>query len=104
MQTFRISIVIIFIELLAFSLPGFVFAQDEIENQSNLLTNEAPTLRFEHVNIQDGLAQGSANSLFQDSEGYMWITTQSGLHRYDGYEFKIYNYTACKSWCKWIFV
>ena len=70
-----------------------VYGQED-EPSPSLLSSEAPSLRFEHLKIEDGLAQGSANFLFQDEQGYMWISTQSGLHRYDGYEFKVYNSTA----------
>lgn len=65
--------------------------------QPSLLSTEAPTLRFEHLKVGDGLAQGSANFITQDSQGYIWVSTQSGLHRYDGYEFKIYEYTPFDS-------
>lgn len=76
--------------------PSPVLAQSE-NAPTSLLSTEAPTLRFEHLKVGDGLAQGSANTITQDSRGYIWITTQSGLHRYDGYEFKVYNYTAFDS-------
>jgi ligand-binding sensor domain-containing protein len=65
--------------------------------QPSLLSTEAPSLRFEHLKVGDGLAQGSANFITQDSQGYIWISTQSGLHKYDGYEFKVYEYTAFDS-------
>ncbi|TXS91289.1 response regulator [Parahaliea maris] len=40
------------------------------------------------------LAQQSVRDIFQDSSGYIWILTQEGLHRYDGYsviEFRASN-------------
>ena len=37
--------------------------------------------------IQDGLPQISALSLAQDSTGYLWVGTQSGLARFDGVRF-----------------
>ncbi len=89
-------------------LAGFIFfillwmyvpsasAQNE-ETQPSLLSTEAPTLRFEHLKVGDGLAQGSAGYITQDSQGYIWITTQSGLHKYDGYEFEVYEYTPFDS-------
>ncbi|MCE7996655.1 MAG: hypothetical protein HEP71_32115 [Roseivirga sp.] len=46
--------------------------------------------RFEHLDITDGLSQNTVNDIFQDSEGYIWIATQDGLNRYDGYEIKQY--------------
>jgi signal transduction histidine kinase/ligand-binding sensor domain-containing protein len=66
-------------------------AQIEKEAPKVSLSSEAPTLRFEQLSIEDGLAQGSANSIIQDKQGFIWIATQGGLHRYDGYEFKIFT-------------
>ena len=45
-------------------------AQSE-EAQPSLLSTEAPTLRFEHLKVGDGLAQGSANYITQDSQGFI---------------------------------
>ncbi|SNT00876.1 Two component regulator propeller [Ekhidna lutea] len=47
--------------------------------------------RFDHLTVNDGLAQNSINDIYQDSEGFMWFATQDGLSRYDGYTFV--NYT-----------
>ena len=46
-----------------------------------------PTLRFEHLSVQQGLPQESVLSIVQDRDGFMWFGTQSGLTRYDGYRF-----------------
>ena len=86
----------IIILITLFSGVPCLFAQGD-ETPTSLLSTEAPTLRFEHLKVGDGLAQGSANTITQDSQGYLWITTQSGLHRYNGYEFEVYNYTAFDS-------
>jgi signal transduction histidine kinase/ligand-binding sensor domain-containing protein/CheY-like chemotaxis protein/HPt (histidine-containing phosphotransfer) domain-containing protein len=47
----------------------------------------APTLRFEHLSVEDGLAQESVLAIVQDLDGFMWFGTQSGLSRYDGYRY-----------------
>jgi len=49
-------------------------------------------LRFDHLTIEDGLSQNAGLALFQDSRGYLWIGTQDGLNRYDGYNFKVYKH------------
>ena len=43
--------------------------------------------RFEGFTSDDGLSQNSANYILQDTKGFIWIGTQDGLNRYDGYEF-----------------
>jgi signal transduction histidine kinase/ligand-binding sensor domain-containing protein/CheY-like chemotaxis protein len=47
----------------------------------------APTLRFEHLSVEDGLPQESMLSMVQDRDGFMWFGTQYGLSRFDGYRF-----------------
>ena len=56
--------------------------------------NFAPgsVVRFEHLTIEDGLSQNAGLAIFQDSRGYLWIGTQDGLNRYDGYGSKIYKH------------
>lgn len=48
-------------------------------------------VRFEHLTIEDGLAQNSATQLIQDQSGYVWFGTEDGLHRYDGYNFRVFR-------------
>ena len=46
-------------------------------------------LRFEHIGILDGLSMSSVQSITQDQAGFLWIGTQAGLNKYDGYEISI---------------
>ena len=48
------------------------------------------SITFEHLTVEDGLAHNSGLYLVQDREGFLWIGTQNGLSRYDGYNFKNY--------------
>ncbi|HEU0276828.1 MAG TPA: EAL domain-containing protein [Rhodanobacteraceae bacterium] len=43
---------------------------------------------FQRLDGQDGLVQNSVGLIYQDREGYMWLATQGGLFRYDGYSLK----------------
>ena len=47
---------------------------------------------FEKYSIKNGMSQSSANCLFQDKLGYIWVGSQAGLDRFDGYHFKQYNH------------
>ncbi len=49
------------------------------------------SIRFEHISLEQGLSQSVINVIFQDSKGFLWIGTEDGLNRYDGYGFKIYK-------------
>jgi diguanylate cyclase (GGDEF)-like protein/PAS domain S-box-containing protein len=43
---------------------------------------------FQHLDSSDGLVQNSVMLVFQDRQGYLWLSTQGGLFRYDGYALK----------------
>ena len=47
---------------------------------------------FEKYSIKNGMSQNSANCLFQDKLGYIWVGSQAGLDRFDGYHFKQYSH------------
>ncbi|RPJ53076.1 MAG: hypothetical protein EHM23_31655, partial [Acidobacteria bacterium] len=57
------------------------------------LFGQAPeaSLQFKHLTAEDGLSHSWIRAILQDSRGYMWLGTYSGLDRYDGYKFKAYN-------------
>ncbi len=46
--------------------------------------------------ITDGLSNSSVNVVFQDSRGFLWIGTEDGLNRYDGYRFDVFRYDGTK--------
>ncbi|MFK7946253.1 MAG: ATP-binding protein [Saprospiraceae bacterium] len=56
----------------------FLAAQEYLINAKKLTTNE-------------GLANLSCTSVFHDENGFVWIGTNYGLNRYDGYSFKLYT-------------
>lgn len=46
------------------------------------------SVRFRSYGIRQGLSQSTARALVQDQRGFLWIGTQDGLNRFDGYEFR----------------
>nr|WP_321485311.1 two-component regulator propeller domain-containing protein [uncultured Draconibacterium sp.] len=53
-----------------------------------------PSYVFLHLTTKDGLSNGNVTSILKDSYGFLWIGTEYGLNRYDGYEFKTYTTEA----------
>ncbi|GAB3634913.1 two-component regulator propeller domain-containing protein [Hymenobacter arcticus] len=46
--------------------------------------------RFEHITVDQGLSHSDAMAVAQDRAGFIWIGTNRGLNRYDGYGLKPY--------------
>jgi len=60
---------------------------------SNLLVAQPDNLEFESFTTNNGLSQNEVFSIVQDKKGFIWMGTDEGLNRFDGYEFKVYNHS-----------
>lgn len=52
----------------------------------------AQSYLFKHLEVSDGLSNNSVNTIYKDRDGFMWFGTTTGLNRYDGYTFKVYQH------------
>lgn len=55
------------------------------------LLAQQKNLKFERLDINNGLSQNNVLCVLQDSRGFIWIGTRDGLNRYDGYKFTVYR-------------
>lgn len=49
---------------------------------------------FYHLRTSQGLSNGQVNYIYRDSRGFVWMATQSGLNRYDGFRFRVFYFEA----------
>ena len=63
--------------LILFAISKFAHAQSLIE--------------FEHLTTANGLSSNIVTSVLQDKQGFLWVGTENGLNRYDGYEFQVFR-------------
>ncbi len=48
-------------------------------------------IRFQNYSINSGLSQSYVTDILQDESGFIWVCTQDGLNKFDGYEFHIFS-------------
>ena len=65
---------------------GFPFLFFLISNALN-----AQDFHIERITAEPGLSQGTVNCITQDRQGFIWVGTEDGLNRFDGYQFKHYK-------------
>ena len=49
-------------------------------------------IHFKHLSMKDGMSGNRIFDVFQDKQGYIWLATDNGLDRYDGYSFKVFTH------------
>lgn len=51
---------------------------------------ESQQFSFRHLTLADGLSNSHVNCIIQDHNGFIWIGTENGLNKYNGYDFSAY--------------
>src|SRR5687768_14851420 len=72
------------------SLGGFVAAAFT----ALLATSPALALpaKFAHLTVDEGLSQDNVQAILRDHLGFLWIGTEEGLNRHDGYAFTVFKH------------
>ncbi|HWM67403.1 MAG TPA: two-component regulator propeller domain-containing protein [Steroidobacteraceae bacterium] len=52
----------------------------------------ASPMRFDRLGLDEGLSEQAVNVIAQDASGFLWIGTEDGLNRYDGYQFQHFTH------------
>lgn len=71
-----------YVSLFFFWVPGLLF--------SNLLF--AQNYIVSNWTVEDGLSSNDVKEILQDEAGFMWIATEHGLNKFDGYSFQNHRY------------
>lgn len=59
---------------------------------TNLYYSQSKDIHLSTLNVNDGLSQNQISSIYSDSKGLLWITTQDGLNLYDGNNFRVFRH------------
>lgn len=57
----------------------------------DILHGQTPAYYFDHYRLPEGFNAKSSRDVVQDKTGYIYITTENGLVRYNGHQFKYYR-------------
>lgn len=72
-RTFFLFIVVLFVCSRSFSYP------------------DPENARFRHFFIEQGLSNNSARAILQDKKGFIWVGTEDGLNKFNGYSWTVYK-------------
>jgi len=61
---------------------------------SNNLAAQNRTYNFSKIDVQNGLSDDHVNAIYRDSTGFLWVGTDDGLNRCDGYGCRIFSINA----------
>ncbi len=48
-------------------------------------------IQVERISVQQGLPDHSINTIMQDNHGFIWIGSNNGIYKYDGYNFTFFR-------------
>ncbi|HDR89105.1 MAG TPA: hypothetical protein ENN63_05675 [Bacteroidetes bacterium] len=65
---------------------------------SQVARGQVPGTENLHLfSVNEGLSQSRVNAVEVDHHGFLWVGTEDGLNRYDGYNFRIYRHSMADS-------
>ena len=74
----------------ALLLTLLVFCGNPIVAAEHTRLADHRNLIFDRLGTQAGLSQAAVSAIAQDQDGFIWVGSQEGLNRFDGYHFETY--------------
>ena len=89
---FMLNVILPIFIILGASPASSSHQTDRLSQQNKIsATTIEPNIRLQPITAEDGLYQKFIYPIFQDSQGFLWLGTEDGLVRYDGYNFKVFR-------------
>ena len=58
---------------------------------TSLLYPQDNRVVFSHLDVNNGLSENWIKCIYKDLKGFIWFGTNSGLNRFDGYKFELFQ-------------
>ncbi len=55
------------------------------------MSQQPAIAHLQHFALKEGLSDRNIRDILQDSRGFVWLATDNGLNRYDGYQFEVFD-------------
>lgn len=62
-------------------------------NFSGIRASEKSNYSINYFSIENGLTQNDVTSITQDHTGFVWMSTNNGLNRFDGYRITTFKHS-----------
>ena len=82
----------LFLKIFAIGFAILLIYSQRLMSQSPFNSTDNKLL-FYHVSDNEGLNNNFVNSIIRDSSNFIWLATENGLSKYDGYSVKNYSYS-----------
>lgn len=88
----RVSAALALLALFLVTAPAHSFAQGAAQSPGQRAEPPADSsARFERLESDTGPSHNSVYAVTQDRAGFLWLGTQDGLNRWDGYTFRVWR-------------
>ncbi|MBL7792118.1 MAG: response regulator [Saprospiraceae bacterium] len=79
-------------QIAAFAIAAFISFTSQAQNPVS--PGDWDNIRVDRLSIDQGLSQVTVLAILQDRRGFIWMGTQNGLNRYDGYGMTVFTHQA----------
>ncbi|NUQ23095.1 MAG: hypothetical protein HUU34_04030 [Saprospiraceae bacterium] len=76
-------------QITAFAITAFISFTSQAQNPVS--PGDWDNIRVGRLSIDQGLSQVTVLAILQDRRGFIWLGTQNGLNRYDGYGMTVFT-------------
>jgi ligand-binding sensor domain-containing protein/signal transduction histidine kinase len=77
-----------------FFCAALMFSQNISAQFTSASSSSGGQYFFTNYTVDNGLSNNTVGCIVKDSEGYIWIGTEAGLNRFNGYDFTVYKSVA----------